>query len=134
MPELEGGQLTHVPSPSRRLRNIRYTFNVLMLLLVSRLLYLHSQITRELWHGAMGFLLRWMAKLGLPLMPLLPFLCVYMHVCCCCTVLCCDVHAVLFFTTFALGLLVFLTSLGLLVFLTFVVTFKKPFLYGKKSS
>ena len=31
------------------------------------------------------------------------------------------------FTAFALGLLVFLTSLGLSVFLTFAVTFKKSF-------
>ena len=38
----------------------------------------------------------------------------------------------LVFTAFALGLLVFLTSLGLSVFLTFALTFKKPFLYGKK--
>lgn len=54
--------------PPHRLRNIRYTFNMLMLLLFTRVLYLRSQIARELWHGAMGFALRWLAKLGLPLL------------------------------------------------------------------
>ena len=38
----------------------------------------------------------------------------------------------LFFTAFALGLLVFLTSLGLSVFLTFAVTFKKPLFVWRK--
>ena len=41
-------------------------------------------------------------------------------------------YVFLVYTAFALGLLIFLTSLGLSVFLTFAVTFKKPLFVWRK--
>ena len=47
-----------------RIRKIHYTFNVIMFLVASRLVYLRSQIARELWNSMLGFCIRMMSKLG----------------------------------------------------------------------
>lgn len=59
------------PSPLHvnhlRLRNIRYTFNLVMFLIVWRLIYLKSQIARNLWQTFIGLCFQSLAKLGVPI-------------------------------------------------------------------
>ena len=57
--------LSSPPSPLR-LRNIRYTFNILMFLLATRLVYIRSQLAREVWSSFLSIILGWLTKLGLP--------------------------------------------------------------------
>ena len=56
-----------LPSSSLfRLRNIRYMFNLLMFLLATRLVYIRSQIAREVWSSFLGMCLLLLRKLGFP--------------------------------------------------------------------
>jgi fatty acyl-CoA reductase len=50
----------------KRLRNMRFTFNLIMFLLATRVLYVRSQVARQLWDGMLDFCVRWLAKLGIP--------------------------------------------------------------------
>ena len=60
--------LLHSKFTFHRLRNIRYTFNIFMFLLATRLVYLRSSIAREMWTSFMSMCLSFLAKLGLPLL------------------------------------------------------------------
>eukprot|EP00731_Ephydatia_muelleri_P006211 Em0003g459a len=52
----------------KRLRNMRYTFNFIMFLLATRVLYLKSRVAREIWSYIMTVGLRLMAQFGVPLL------------------------------------------------------------------
>ena len=47
-----------------RFRTIRYTFNFIMILLGTCLLYLRSRIARKIWSIALGMCLKWLKKLN----------------------------------------------------------------------
>lgn len=51
----------------KRLRNIRYTFNVLLFLIGTRLLYLKSQFARGVWSRLISFCLKVMIRMKIPL-------------------------------------------------------------------
>ncbi len=45
-----------------RLRNMRYTFNLVMFLVATRLVYIKSRIARELWSSMLGFCIQMAMK------------------------------------------------------------------------
>lgn len=45
-----------------RLRNMRYTFNLVMLLIATRVVYIKSSIARELWSSMLGFCIQMVLK------------------------------------------------------------------------
>ena len=47
--------LSHIVLLCFRLRNMRYTFNLVMFLIATRLVYIKSRIARELWSTMLGF-------------------------------------------------------------------------------
>jgi len=51
---------------SHRFRNIRYAFNMVMLLIALQLLYQKSKIARDLWQTFVGLCLHSLAKLSIP--------------------------------------------------------------------
>jgi fatty acyl-CoA reductase len=50
----------------KRLRNMRFTFNLIVFLLATRVLYRRSQVARQLWNGMWDFCVRGFSKLGIP--------------------------------------------------------------------